>query len=209
MNNLDIQLENLDEQLLSYEPKIRWALDITVASGIILAGWMLYFSDSLNKLDALQEQNKKLVEQIVDNSPEAYREKIAKNSADIVAEEHRSATLEEKKQLLLSQMRGDSTLVFDNRNYAAMLDLLLERSIGLELKIELMESEDTNKIFYGKVKQFKKLTITGTGNFPDIASFLKFIESKNSLIQIESVQIRSQDTKPRFVAVVLCMGVEL
>jgi len=90
-----------------------------------------------------------------------------------------------------------------------MLDLLLERSVRSGLKIELMESVDTDKPFFGKVKQFKKLTITGIGSFPAVADFLTFIESQNTLVQIESIRIESDETKPRFEAVILYMGVAL
>lgn len=209
MNDLDIQLDNLDEQLLSYDPKVRWALYLTTALGILLMGWMFYLSDTLDEFTTLKDQNQELVNQIGDNSPEAYRAKITKSSAQIIAEERRVATLENEKQALLDQMAASKGLLFDNRQYAKTLDLLLERSVRLGLKIELMESEDTNATFYGKVRQFKKLTVTGIGKFPAIADFLTFIESQNALIQIQNVQIRSDETKPRFEAVILYMGVAL
>lgn len=209
MNDLDVQLDNLDEQLLSYEPKTRWALYIITALGIVLMGWMFYLSDALDELSTLQEQNQALVKEISDNSPEAYRTKIANSSAAILTEQHHSVELENEKQALLSQMASSKGLIFDNRQYAKTLDLLLERSIKLGLKVELMESEDSNKTFYGKVKQFKKLTVSGIGSFPAIADFLTFIESRNTLIQIQSVQIRSDETKPCFEAVILYMGVAL
>lgn len=209
MSGFEDQLDNLDEQLLGYEPKIRWALYTATALGILVMGWMFYLSDSLDELSVLEEQNSVLVHQIVENSPEAYRAKISKSSADIVTEEQRGVVLENQKHALLLQMAATQGLIFDNRHYAKMLDLLLERSVRLGLKIELMESEDTDKAFFGKVKQFKKLTVTGTGSFPAVADFLTFIESQNTLVQIESVQIRSDEEKPRFVAVILYMGVAL
>lgn len=209
MNDLDIQLDNLDEQLLSYDPKVRWALYLTTALGILLMGWMFYLSDALDEFTTLKDQNQELVNQIGDNSPEAYRAKITKSSAQIIAEERHAAALENEKQALLDQMAASKGLLFDNRQYAKTLDLLLERSVRLGLKIELMESEDTNATFYGKVRQFKKLTVTGIGKFPAIADFLTFIESQNTLIQIQNVQIRSDETKPRFEAVILYMGVAL
>lgn len=209
MSGFEDQLDNLDEQLLGYEPKIRWALYTATALGILVMGWMFYLSDSLDELSVLKEQNSVLVHQIAENSPEAYRAKISKSSADIVTEEQRGVVLENEKHALLLQMAATQGLIFDNRHYAKMLDLLLERSVRLGLKIELMESEDTDKAFFGKVKQFKKLTVTGTGSFPAVADFLTFIESQNTLVQIESVQIRSDEEKPRFVAVILYMGVAL
>lgn len=209
MSGFEDQLDNLDEQLLGYEPKIRWALYTATALGILVMGWMFYLSDSLDELSVLEEQNSVLVHQIAENSPEAYRAKISKSSADIVTEEQRGVVLENEKHALLLQMAATQGLIFDNRHYAKMLDLLLERSVRLGLKIELMESEDTDKAFFGKVKQFKKLTVTGTGSFPAVADFLTFIESQNTLVQIESVQIRSDEEKPRFVAVILYMGVAL
>jgi len=209
MSEFENQLSNLDEQLLSYEPKIRWMLYAATALGILVMGWMFYLSDALDEQNALEEQNSALVHQIAENSPEAYRTKISKSATDIIAEEQRSVVLENEKQALLFQMSATQGLIFDNRHYAHMLDLLLERSVRLGLKIELMESEDTDKIFFGKIKQFKKLTVTGTGSFPAIADYLSFIESQNTLVQIESVQIRSDEVKPRFVAVILYMGVAL
>lgn len=209
MSDLEAQLDNLDEQLEAYEPKIRWVIYIGTALGILLMGWMFYLSDTLDELNALKEQNGQLVAQISENSPEVFRSKIAKSAAGIITEQQRGVTLENEKQSLLLQMAAAEGMIFDNRHYAKTLDLLLERSIRLGLKIELMESEDTDKIFFGKIKQFKKLTVTGTGSFPAIAEYLAFIESQNRLVRIESVQIRSDEAKPRFIAVILYMGVAL
>ena len=209
MNDLDVQLDNLDEQLLAYQPKQRWLIYIGSAIGILVMGWMFYLSDALDELTALQEQNSALVTQISDNSPDTYRSKITQSAQALIKEEARTETLENEKQALLLQMAASSGLIFDNRHYAAMLDLLLERSVRLGLKIELMESVDTDKIFFGKVKQFKQLTINGTGNFPAIADFLAFIEGQNTLVEIQSVEIRSDEEKPHFEAVILYMGVGL
>lgn len=209
MNDLDVQLDNLDEQLSAYEPNQRWMIYIGSALGILIMGWMFYLSDALDELTALEEQNSALVAQISENSPEAYRAKIAQSAQATVKEEAKSAALENEKQALLLQMAASSGLIFDNRQYAKMLDLLLERSVRLGLKIELMDSIDSNKVFFGKVKQFKQLTITGTGSFPAVANFLTFIESQSSLVEVQSVQIRTDEEKPRFEAVILYMGVAL
>lgn len=209
MNDLDVQLDNLDEQLNAYEPNQRWMIYIGSALGILVMGWMLYLSDALDELTALEEQNSALVQQIAESSPEAYRAKIAQSAEATIKEEAKSAALETEKQALLLQMAASSGLIFDNRHYAAMLDILLERSVRLGLKIELMDSVDTDKVFFGKVKQFKKLTVTGTGSFPAIADFLAFIENQSSLVEIESLQIRTDEEKPRFEAVILYMGVAL
>ncbi|MDD2949675.1 MAG: hypothetical protein PHU29_02695 [Sulfuricurvum sp.] len=209
MNDLDVQLDNLDEQLLGYNAQQRWLIYIGSAIGILVMGWMFYLSDALDELTTLQEQNTLLVKQINENSPDAYRAKIAQSANALIKEETHTASLEDEKQALLIQMAASQGLIFDNRRYAAMLDLLLERSVRLGLKVELMESVDTDKVFFGKVKQYKKLTITGTGSFPAIANFLTFIEGQNTLVEVQSVQIRSDEEKPRFEAVILYMGVGL
>jgi Tfp pilus assembly protein PilO len=172
-------------------------------------GWMFYLSDTLDELSTLQEQNSALVAQIEENSPEAYRAKISQSSTALIKEKSRSASLENEKQALLLQMSTNQGFLFDNRHYAKMLDLLLERSVRLGLNIELMESKDTDQIFFGKVKQFKKLTISGTGSFTSIADFLTFIEGQNTLVEVQNIQIRSDEEKPRFEAVILYMGVAL
>jgi Tfp pilus assembly protein PilO len=209
MNDLEVQLDNLDEQLQEYEPRQRWFIYIGSALGILVMGWMFYLSDTLDELSALQDQNSALIAQIADNSDEAYKAKITQSVNALTKEEAKRASLENEKQALLLEMAANQGLLFDNRHYAKMLDILLERSVKLGLKIELMESVDSDKVFFGKVKQFKKLTVTGTGNFRSIADFLTFIESQNTLVEIQSVQIRADGEKPRFVAVILYMGVAL
>lgn len=209
MNDLDVQLENLDEQLVSYPTNQRWMIYLGSALGILVMGWMFYLSDALDELSALEEQNSALVTQVAESSPEAYRQKIAQSAEATIKEEIKRASLENEKQALLLQMAASNGLIFDNRHYAKMLDLLLERSVRLGLKIELMDSIDSDKVFFGKVKQFKKLTVTGTGSFPAIADFLAFVENQSSLVEIESVQIRTDEEKPRFEAVILYMGVSL
>jgi Tfp pilus assembly protein PilO len=207
MIDLDGQFDNLDEQLTAYEPKQRWMIYIGSALGILVMGWMFYLSDAIDGLNTLEEQNSALETQITENSPETYHAKIAQSAKQIINEDSHTIVLENEKSSLLTQLSSTQGLIFDNRHYAKMLDLLLERSVQLGLKIELMESVDTNKTFFGKVKQFKTLTVTGTGSFPAIADFLTFIESQNTLVQIESNQIRSDEEKPRFEAVILYMGV--
>lgn len=209
MNDLDVQLDNLDEQLNAYEPKQRWVIYIGSALGILVMGWMFYLSDALDELNTLEEQNNALVQQISDNSPEAYKAKIAQSAQAILKEESRQTALANEKQAVLLQMAATSGLVFDNRHYAKMLDLLLERSVRIGLKIETMESIDTDKVFFGKVKQLKQLSIIGTGSFGSIADFLTFVESQNTLVEIQSVRIQSDEEKPRFEAVILYMGVQL
>jgi len=209
MSDLDIHLDNLDGQLQSYPAVQRWLLYILSAAGIVFMGWMFYLSDAVDELESLKEKNETLMRQIAENSPEAYQKKIAETDQAIIREKNRTVSLENEKEALLLQMSASQGLVFDNRHYAKMLDLLLERSVRLGLTIELMESEDMNRPFFGKVTEFKKLTVTGTGNFPAIADFLSFIETQNTLVQIESVEIRSDETKPRFTAVISYMGVAL
>lgn len=106
-------------------------------------------------------------------------------------------------------MSDSQGLLFDNRRYAKMLDILLERSLKLGLEIETMESVDTDKVFYGKVKQLKQLTVTGNGRFPAVAEFLSFAEAQNTLVQVKSVHIRAGEKNPRFTAVILYMGIEI
>ncbi len=209
MSELETQLDTIDEQLLAYGPAQRWLIYIGSAAGILLMGWMFYLSDALAELSGLEEQNRALVQQIGENSPEVYRSKISQTAEAIAREKSRAAALEHEKQALLAEMSASSGLVFNNRTYAQMLERLLERSVWLGLKIEQMESEETAKPFFGKITQHKKLTVTGTGNYPAIADFLAFVEEQNTLVQIDTVQIRSDEEKPRFEAVILYMGVAL
>lgn len=209
MSTLEVQMENLDEQLQKYTPAQQWMISIGSALGIILMGWMFYLSDALDELNTLEEQNSALSRQISENSPEAYKSKIVQTAEMIVKEERKTSSLETDKQALLLQMAASGEMLFDNRQYAKTLDLLLERSVRLGLKIEMMESEESDKNFFGKVREYKILTITGTGNFIAIADFLTFIESQHGLIQIQNIQISSDEEKPRFKAVILYMGVSL
>jgi Tfp pilus assembly protein PilO len=209
MNELDVQLENLDERLLEYTSKQRLTLYIGSTLSILLMGWMFYVSDSIDGLTAIQDQNSELEKQISENSPESYQIKIATSLKMLEMQKNQTAMLENEKQILMSQMQASQGLLFDNRHYAKILDLLLERSVQSGLKIEFMESEDSNKTFFGKIKQFKKLSISGSGNFNAIADFFSFIEAQNTLVQIESIQIHSDEARPSFNAIVLYMGVAL
>ena len=209
MSELDAQLETIDEQLLEYGPLQRWLIYLGSAAGIVIMGWMFYLSDALDELAALEEENSALVQQISENSPEAYRAKISQTAEAIAHEKSRTAALEDEKQSLLLAMTADEGLIFNNRTYAQMLQKLLEHSVRLGLKIELMESEESDKPFFGKVREYKKLTVTGSGNYHAIADFLTFVENQNTLVQTETVRIEADGEKPRFEAVILYMGVAL
>lgn len=209
MNAFDNQLTVLDEQLEAYEPVTRWAIYVTIALSILLMSWMFFTSDMIDELGALKNENSALEIKISQSSPEAYQIKIANVKKSLLQKKAEIADLENEKQILLLQMSQSQGLLFDNREYAKILDLLLARSVSLGLKIELMQSDDTDKIFFGKVKQYKTLTIKGSGDFRSIAAFFTFIEEQKSLVEVGSVTIRSDEKKPSFEATVKYMGVAL
>lgn len=209
MNRFQEQLDMLDEQLEAYSPLQLWGLYLGSAAGIVFMSWMFFASDMLDELIQLQDQNSALVEQIHDHSAEAYNEKITASNQKIMKNDQLLTALANEKAALMLQLSQSQGLIFNNQQFAHTLDLLLEESIRQHLKIEKMEVEDTDQVFYGKVKQFKKLTIRGSGNFRSIAAFLTFIETQKTLVEIRNVQIRSDEHKPSFEAIVYYMGVEL
>jgi Tfp pilus assembly protein PilO len=209
MTSFDDQLTTLDEQLEAYEPAVRWSIYSIIALSLLLMSWMFFTSDMIDELSALEDKNSALEMKIAQSSPEAYKSKIANVKKSLLQEQSKIADLDNKKQVILFQMSQSQGLLFDNRQYAKILDNLLARSVSLGLKIELMQSEDTDKVFYGKVKQYKTLTIKGSGNFRSIAAFITFIEEQKSLVEVENVTIRSDDEKPSFQATVKYMGVAL
>lgn len=209
MNAFDDQLTALDEQLEVYEPATRWSLYIIIALSLLLMSWMFFTSDMIEELVSLQDENSALEIKISQSSPEAYQSKIANIKKSVLQKKAEVTDLENEKQAVLLQMSQSQGLLFDNRQYARILDLILERSVSLGLKIESMQSEDTDKIFYGKVKQYKTLTIKGSGNFRSIAAFIAFIEEQKTLVEVENITIRSDEEKPSFEATIKYMGVAL
>ncbi len=209
MNPFDDQLTALDEQLEAYEPMQRWFIYIVIALSLILMSWMFFTSDMIDELSSLQEETSALETKITQNSPQAYQAKIAHINKALLKGEAQITDLASQKEILTLQMSQSQGLLFDNRQYATILDRLLERSVSLGLKIQSMQSDDTDKDFYGKVKQYKALKITGSGNFRSIAAFLAFIEEQKSLVEVENVVIRSNEEKPSFEMTVKYMGVAL
>lgn len=209
MSAFDDQLIALDEQLEVYTPATRWSMYIIIALSLLLMSWMFFTSDMIDELKTLEDENSALEIKISQSSPEAYQSKIAHVKKSLLQKKGEITDLENEKQALLLQMSQSQGLLFDNRQYAKILDLLLARSVSLGLKIESMQSEDTDTVFYGKVKQYKTLTIKGSGNFRSIAAFFAFIEEQKSLVEVGSVTIRSDDEKPSFEATVKYMGVAL
>lgn len=209
MNPLEEQLAALDEQLEGYEPKQRWFIYLTIAISILLMSWMFFTSDMIDELAGLQEETSALEIKIAQTSPEAYQNKIAHTKETLLKKERGIADLEAEKQALLFEMSQSQGLLFDNRQYAKLLDQMLERSVALGINIESMQSDDTDKVFYGKVKQYKTLTIQGSGNFRSIAAFVSFIEEQKVLVEVDTIAIRSDEEKPSFVLSVKYMGVAL
>lgn len=209
MSAFDDQLTALDDQLEAYTPATRWSMYIIIALSLLLMSWMFFTSDMIDELSALQDENSAIEIKISQSSPEAYQSKIANVKKLLLQKKAEITDLENEKQAVLLQMSQSQGMLFDNRQYAKILDLLLARSVSLGLKIELMQSEDTDTVFYGKVKQYKTLTIKGSGNFRSIAAFLAFIEEQKSLVEVGSVTIVSDEEKPSFEATVKYMGVAL
>lgn len=208
MNPFEEQLTVLDEQLEAYEPKQLWFIYLTIAISILLMSWMFFTSDMIDELTGLQEETSALEIKIAQTSPEAYQTKIARTKETLLKKEREIADLEAQKQALLFEMSQSQGLLFDNRQYAKLLDQMLERSVALGLKIESMQSDDTDKVFFGKVKQYKTLTIKGTGDFRSIAAFVSFIEEQKVLVEVDTIAIRSDEEKPSFEVSVKYMGVE-
>ena len=209
MSAFDDQLTALDDQLEAYTPATRWSMYIIIALSLLLMSWMFFTSDMIDELSALKDENSAIEIKISQSSPEAYQSKIANVKKLLLQKKAEITDLENEKQAVLLQMSQSQGMLFDNRQYAKILDLLLARSVSLGLKIELMQSEDTDTVFYGKVKQYKTLTIKGSGNFRSIAAFLAFIEEQKSLVEVGSVTIVSDEEKPSFEATVKYMGVAL
>jgi Tfp pilus assembly protein PilO len=209
MNPFDDQLTILDEQLEAYEPRTRWFIYVVIALSLLLMSWMFFTSDLIDELSSLKDENSALETKIIQSSPQSYQSKIAQIKKTLLQKQGEITKLENDKQILLFQMSQSQGLIFDNRQYARILDSILARSVSLGLKIDLMQSDDTDKVFYGKVKHFKTLTIQGSGNFRSIASFITFIEEQKSLVEVERVTIRSDEEKPTFEAIVHYMGVAL
>ncbi|MFA6144131.1 MAG: hypothetical protein WCW84_02870 [Sulfurimonas sp.] len=209
MSMIEAQLDNLDEQLAAYTPQQRLLISIGSALAILILGWMLYLTDAIDELNVLEEQNNVLMQQISENSPDAYHTKIKIAIKSLDKEKIHTAELDADKQAIIDQMSASKGLIFDNKHYARMLDLLLEKSVNLGLKIELMESVDTDEPYFGKVNKYKKLTIKGIGKFPAIAEFVTFIESQNALVQMDTLRVETDEEKPHFEAVILYMGVAL
>lgn len=209
MNSLNDQLTALDEQLEAYEPTQRWFIYIIVALSLLIMSWMFFTSDMIDELSILQDENSALDIKITQGSPEVYQSKISQSKKTLLQKQGEITDLENEKQAVLFQMSQSQGLLFDNRQYAKILDLLLERSVSLGLKIQSMQSDDTDKDFYGKVKQYKNLSIKGSGNFRAIAAFIAFIEEQKSLAVVEHVTIRSDEEKPSFEATITYMGVTL
>lgn len=209
MSSFENRLSALDEQLEAYEPFKRWAIYLGISIGIIVISWVSFASDMLHELKTVQEETRALESKIKQNSPEAYQNKISGLNRLLNDKELSLIDLKNKKELLLLQMSQSKGLVFDNRQYADTLDLLLKRSVELGLNIESMHSENTDEVFYGRIKKFKTLIITGSGKFRSIAAFLSFIEEQKTLVKIEKIQIRSDEKNPSFEATVLYLGAAL
>lgn len=209
MSSFSDQLTVLDEQLEAYKPATRWLLYIIIALSLLLMSWMFFTADMIDELNTLEEENRALEVKIDQSSPRAYQTKIVNVKKSLLQKQGEATDLENEKQTVLLQISQSQGLLFDNRQYAKILDLLLARSVLLGLKIKVMESVDTNSVFYGKVKQFKIMTIKGSGNFRSIAQFFAFIEEQKSLVEVENVTIHSDEEKPTFEATLKYMGVAL
>lgn len=202
-------IRTLDEQLERYEPSKQHIISVGSALALFGICWMLFTAEAMDELSLIREDNIRLESKTVQSSPQAYEAKILQTNKAIALEEDQLTKLQTEKQNLLELMSQSDGLMFDNRQYSAVLDQLLKRSVQLGIKIELMQSEEKNKKFFGKVEQFKQLSIKGSGSFQSIVEYLAFIENQKGLIHIQNVQIRSNEAKPQFEAVISFMGVAL
>lgn len=209
MNFIENLIRILDEQLEKYEPSQQHLISVGSAVAIFGMCWILFTAEAIDELSLIREGNTQLKSKIVQSSPQAYEAKILQTNKAITIEETQLSKLQSEKQNLLELISQSDGLMFDNHHYSAILDQLLKRSVELGIKIEFMQSEEKDKIFFGKVKQFKQLSIKGSGSFQSIVEYLAFIENQKGLINIQNVQILSNEAKPEFEAVISFMGVAL
>ncbi len=146
--------------------------------------------------------------EISENSSQILQRKIKRLREEFLKKSSEKEKLKEDLLLLESKLKKFSFKA-DDKKITNILNMLLEKSLELNLDIESIKPVSNPKESEEKIKLKKEIHIKGRGEFANIVYFLHFIEETDVLSDIREVELKKGKDSVEFSFVWLIYGVEL
>jgi hypothetical protein len=114
------------------------------------------------------------------------------------------------KRSLEARTRALSFIWFDQGRFLSMLDKILQRSVILGIRLDLIESVNAQGNVTPLIEKKKVVTLQGAGDFASIVKLVHYIESFEALIKVERFDVElNEEGALHFEASFIHYGVAL
>ncbi len=218
---MNAQLTEAEEQLqeLLPEKSHQWIAIIVLPLLLLWVGYALFLEEDMSRLSSLTNQKEQMEAKIAHANTKGLARKI-ETMRHTIKKSH-AETLELQKDLvsLNTYIETIPQLRYDEDTYLKMLEKVLDRSVALSLKIDQAEEallDENNRTQSPRmapgafgVYRFKRLVITGEGNFVDIVQLANYIDTftlPHRIAQLRIEKVEEQEV-PSFLLSVDFYGV--
>ncbi len=201
-------IDILEDKLQDIENRKRFIFLILLIFLILIAIYFLLIEPAILKIEQSQEQIENLDRKIAKISPKKLKTKIYLKKKEIMQNESLKEELKLKLLLLKSKFDRMGFLFVNNKDFNKFLDSLLKNSVNKNILIKNIEITEKNDPYIGKLKVKKMINVNGSGEFLNIVSFVRGLETNKMLMIIKEFNIETNGSIPNFSFNIDFYGVE-
>ena len=209
--SLNEQLNDIDLQLELMPKKNRQMVYASVVLAIVAFSYYFFGVDLQEQTQLKEESVIKLEDKLAKNKVALYQSKIGKNQENILLLNKKYEDERHRETALRVKLERMDYLSSDAKGLADILDRLLKHSIGLEVNIDKITIEDSEKEYKAHIEEKGSIKIEGRARFRSVLKLLRFIESQEALIEVKNVYFNLDQTKskPSFVIMITGYGISI
>ncbi|BCD68674.1 hypothetical protein [Nitratiruptor sp. YY09-18] len=205
----------LYEQIEFYENRLqnipRSKRYIIYLASIILLGLLFYtyvLGPQFDHIQDLQARLQQLQNKVAKTSPKHYESIIMKKKQELANLRAKLDELKQKEYALLQKLQMQKYLFLNQQNFAKLLEDILADSKKRGVVLSLIQINEMDKKFLGRLKEQKSLKIQGQGAFLQSVRFLRDIEKHPMLLRVDNLHFETNGTVPRLSFWLKLYGVE-
>ncbi len=197
-------LEDIENQLEEQPKSVRIAIYISLFLSILWFVWSIEYSSQFEQYQKQSLKIEKAKKKITHYYPRRYIIRLHKLKKSLKNLEKESHKLEDTLATIENNAKNYRYLWFDNRQFIALIEAIMRRSLELNLEIDKVIKVNIKKDEEVKLKgelpkliPQKNLYIKGVGRFDKIVRLVYFIDSFNFLLEsqkIEMIKGKSSDS---------------
>ena len=183
------QLAQLESQLEDLGAAKRYVMYLLLLFLGVYFSWMLSGEDLALEIEAAQEKKASLEQKLSQNSIPSLKKAIERKEFQNLTLEDELLNLHFAEQFLQTKLQSQDFIFFDQEGYADILDRILRHSVVLNLRIDIIQSMQGEEDYSEQIREMRKVTIKGEGEFREILKLLQYIESLNTLLYLQNLKV--------------------